>query len=225
VSDVSIMSKTVTVDSDQLYNSSNLDYDVMFIIAPEERPYDGEEEAKVSEVGMELYEAMDVFSNNPNYTSYDVNKLFEEKIMDSNEVNPIDLPYPVKIDVKYVPGIYGHKVRAALSEEDIEEGGEYYEAAQDLVGIVRGIEVATKGKLKYIGVEPGDEDIGPMVQAQIEGEKRADDITACGVYPNIYLGWQDWIGTPDEIAKAVNGDEEAISIVNKKARNFKYYCE
>jgi len=238
------VTESALVDSDKIYNSTNLDYDVIFVIEPEERPLDAVTEERIEEVGMDLYEAMDVFLNNPNYTSYDVNKIFEEQLMNSNNVQPIELPYPVQVEIEYTPLIGASIVFASfmvnadeIKEEDYyfwNEGGEYfgesggyedyYELAKDLQAAIKSIEAETDGKLKYIKTNPGEApDIPPFVNASIEDFEYEEQIYWCSEYPNLRFELMDWIGTPDEIIKALNGDKNMISRVEEKGKNWKEY--
>jgi len=97
---------------------------------------------------------------------------------------------------------------------DIKPGGEYYEWAQSIAADVKELQKKTGGKLSFDGMRPFDKYQGPYAQtnmgkiwdAGIEGENY------------LYLESKEWIGTADELARALNGDKTAINLVVNQAK-------
>jgi len=102
-----------------------------------------------------------------------------------------------------------------MSLRDIEPGGEHYEWAQAIEAAAKEIELMTDGKFRFNRMRPFDKYQGPYAVVSLpdgSGASLWDAQTEPGGY-ELYLDGPEWIGTPEELAPALLGDEEAIKIV------------
>ena len=96
-----------------------------------------------------------------------------------------------------------------MSQRDIEPGGEYYEWAKAIEDEVKKIEKLTSGKLKFREMQPFDAyrepyavtNMGYIWDVGVEGEKY------------LYMENVEWVGTAEQLAKAIKGDKTAINLV------------
>jgi len=105
-----------------------------------------------------------------------------------------------------------------MSQRDIEPGGEHYEWAQAIEAAAKEVERLTDGAFKFKEMRPFDKYQGPYARVLLPDGGGASlwDAQSYEGGTELFLDGPDYVGTPEELAPALLGDEEAIRIV--KAR-------
>ncbi len=141
-----------------------------------------------------------------------------------------------KIDESIKVKLLRNKIRKLVKEElkkklnetgemnkyDIQPGGEYYEWAKAIEDDVIQMGKLTKGKVKFLKMNPFDKYQGPYASVMING--KFDSIWSVinsGNKMLLYIERLEWTGTMEELAKAINGDKIAIEIVKQTTESYR----
>ena len=109
-----------------------------------------------------------------------------------------------------------------MGRHDIEPGGEYYEWAKAIQDDIIKMGKLTKGKVKFLKMNPFDKYQGPYASVTVNG--KFDSIWSVpnpGSEALLYIERLEWTGTMEELASAINGDKEAIEIVKQNTESYR----
>ena len=109
-----------------------------------------------------------------------------------------------------------------MNKHDIEPDGEDYEWAKAIQDDVIKMKKLTRGKVKFLKMNPFDKYQGPYASVTING--KFDNIWSIANPENealLYVERLEWTGTMEELAQAINGNKEAIEIVKQTTENYR----
>lgn len=109
-----------------------------------------------------------------------------------------------------------------MSRNDIKPGGEDYEWAKAIHDDVIKMGKLTKGKVKFIEMNPFDKYQGPYASVTING--KFDSIWSVSnrdAEAILYIERLEWTGTMKELASAINGHKEWIETVKQNTESYR----
>ena len=139
-----------------------------------------------------------------------------EKKEDEEEPEEVEEPTPEPEEESTPPDESRVNETGEMSQRDIEPGGDDHDWASEIQKDVEGIEKLTNGKLKFGQMHPFDKYQGPYATVVINGKKdKIWDAQSDVVGRLMFVENLKWIGTTEDIADAINGDENATARVKK----------
>lgn len=109
-----------------------------------------------------------------------------------------------------------------MGQHDIQQGGEDYEWAKAIENDVIELGKLTKGKVKFLKMNPFDKYQGPYASVTING--KFDSIWSVGNEDQekiLYIERLEWTGGIYELAGAINGDKKWIEKVKNNTESYR----
>lgn len=109
-----------------------------------------------------------------------------------------------------------------MSSHDIQPGGEDYEWAKAIQDDIIKMGKLTKGKVKFLKMNPFDKYRGPYASVTVNG--KFDNIWSVANPESealLYIERLEWTGTMEELASAINGHKECIETVKQNTESYR----